>query len=254
MFQINDAENDGFTRSFSLVSLIFAAWSLIYGGIYIIRFRTMRSMKRASSFAQEAQQSRMNIFWNVWVMLALPAVWLAWSMITFFAAILSFVWTSGASSDNPQNPTRKIERIPRGIITVIFALGLVYFVLILQSFRSYSGEARFFKPDGTAQDLALQTGRLSMSDQSPERSRAPAPGGGPRTNGHAYGSNYDTDLIARGYAVPQVVRTQSRPQQSNTEADHDLEKGEPRVVGVENRGVEGEAVDRGSPGIGGLDL
>ena len=74
--------------------------------MYIVRFGTMRKTYKAA-FAlprktykaaewatvrillyrvklpllinnQEAQKSRTGIFWNVWVLLAMPAAWLAW--------------------------------------------------------------------------------------------------------------------------------------------------------------------------------
>ena len=120
MFQIPSALNDPLTRTAALLSLVCALMSLSYGCIYIVRFGTMRSMYRASRWAevsillvsraarrltathvdlQEAQSSRTSILWNVWVMLAAPAVWLAWSMVTFLVSILSFVWRTGATDD-----------------------------------------------------------------------------------------------------------------------------------------------------------
>jgi len=139
MFQINDATVQAITRPASLISLICAVWSLIYGGVYILRFGTMRSMYKASRWALEAQRSEIYIMWNVWVLLALPAVWLAWSMIAFFTAIMSFVWTSGSSSDNPQPPSARIETIPRVIVSFIFVAGLVYFALVIRTFANYGG-------------------------------------------------------------------------------------------------------------------
>ena len=58
---------------------------------------------------QEAQRSKTSIFWNVWVLLSMPAVWVAWSMITFFIAIISFIWTTGSSTDNPQVLQHKVR-------------------------------------------------------------------------------------------------------------------------------------------------
>ena len=68
--------------------------SLLYGCLYIIRFGSMKAMHKASGWAdvgprsrvlllkltdeQEARQTTTNIVWNVWVMLAMPAVWLSW--------------------------------------------------------------------------------------------------------------------------------------------------------------------------------
>ena len=70
--------------------------SLLYGCLYIIRFGTMKRMHKASAWAnvsshshlapfitilmpfQEAQKRREAILWNVWVLLAMPVVWLTW--------------------------------------------------------------------------------------------------------------------------------------------------------------------------------
>ncbi|GBE85243.1 hypothetical protein SCP_0704300 [Sparassis crispa] len=77
MFQIEAAANDSFARSAALFSLVFALMSLCYGCVYIVRFGAMRSMGRASRWAEEAQKSETAVFWNIWNLLATPAIWLA---------------------------------------------------------------------------------------------------------------------------------------------------------------------------------
>ena len=52
MFQAQDAENDPLTRTAALCSLISALMSLSYGIMYIVHFGNMRSMYRASRFAE----------------------------------------------------------------------------------------------------------------------------------------------------------------------------------------------------------
>lgn len=52
MFQIEDAATDPLTRTAALLSLICAIMSLSYGCMYIVRFGTMRSMYRASIWAE----------------------------------------------------------------------------------------------------------------------------------------------------------------------------------------------------------
>ncbi len=95
MFQVPDAAYDPITRTAALISMICALMSLTYGCIYIVRFGTMRSMYRASRWAevslnlmkdyntslnvlQEARKTYTVIWWNAWILLAMPAVWLAW--------------------------------------------------------------------------------------------------------------------------------------------------------------------------------
>src|SRR5258708_5945111 len=74
-------------------------------------------------------------------MLAAPGVWLAWSMIAFVVAIMSFVWRTG-TSDDPTDPTARLlppeEGLgPRIVITGVLVLGLAYLVMIVSTFRTY---------------------------------------------------------------------------------------------------------------------
>ncbi|KAL1679233.1 hypothetical protein EV122DRAFT_289766 [Schizophyllum commune] len=143
MFQIPDAATDPVTRNAALLSLICALMSLSYGCIYIVRFGTMRSMYRASRWAEEARRTKTAILWNVWVLLAMPAVWLSWSMVMFITTILSFVWRTGAVNDPEERDALPIHiaLVPRVIITAVFGLGMVYFILIVNSLRSYGSRA-----------------------------------------------------------------------------------------------------------------
>lgn len=52
MFQVDEAVNDPLVRSSALFSLVFALMSLSYGCVYIVQFGTMRSMDRASRWAE----------------------------------------------------------------------------------------------------------------------------------------------------------------------------------------------------------
>ncbi|KAJ3755358.1 hypothetical protein EV360DRAFT_85976 [Lentinula raphanica] len=171
MFQIDSAETDPLTRTAALLSLICAIMSLSYGCIYIVRFGTMRSMYRASIWAevcapiihtnpllthsltpfpifsdshplQEAQKTKTLLWWNVWVLLAMPAIWMSWSMILFILSILSFVWRTGDSSDPQDRPplSDAAELGPRVAITFVFLLGMVYFFLIVRTLRGYGSK------------------------------------------------------------------------------------------------------------------
>ncbi|KIK63945.1 hypothetical protein GYMLUDRAFT_40154 [Collybiopsis luxurians FD-317 M1] len=145
MFQINNAATDPLTRTAALLSLICALMSLSYGCIYIVRFATMRSMYRASIWAEEAQKTRTLVYWNVWVLLAMPAVWMSWSMILFITSIMSFVWRTGAESDPDERPplSDKWALGPRIAITFVFFIGMVYFFLIVKTLRSYGANGRW---------------------------------------------------------------------------------------------------------------
>jgi hypothetical protein len=91
---------------------------------------------------QEAQKTETAIFWNVWVLLALPGVWLAWSVLAFVVAIMSYVWREGAKDENKSPLPQRLELGPRIGITCQLVLGLVYFALVIRTFRNYGESGR----------------------------------------------------------------------------------------------------------------
>ncbi|PPQ98668.1 hypothetical protein CVT26_013814 [Gymnopilus dilepis] len=138
ILQIPSAAADPATRYTALLSMICALMSLLYGCIYIIRFGTMRKTYKGAEWAQEAQKSRTGIFWNVWVLLAMPATWLSWSMVMYIVTIMSFVWRTtpfSQPSTTDESPVQVL--IPRLIISLVVTLGVVYFFLIATTLRKY---------------------------------------------------------------------------------------------------------------------
>ncbi|KAK7031649.1 hypothetical protein R3P38DRAFT_2522284 [Favolaschia claudopus] len=137
MLQIEQASHP-VIRTSALFSLICALMSLLFGCMFIIRFETMRKMHKASSFANEAQKQSANVWWNIWVLLAMPAVWLAWSIIMFLACIMSFIWLTGSSRDSVDvTLSARAALGSRIALTLVFALGVIYFVLIVRTFHRY---------------------------------------------------------------------------------------------------------------------
>ncbi|KAG1800327.1 uncharacterized protein HD556DRAFT_1230443 [Suillus plorans] len=163
MFQNTMMAQDPVIRTAALLSLTSALMSLFFGCIYIVRFGTMRSMYKATRWAEEARKTTTFIWWNVWVLLAMPAVWLAWSMCFFIAAILSFVWRSDSSTDNtspaPLSPTAVLG--PRIAITALFIVGLIDFVLIVNTLHNY-GRTR----DVEAEMRLLGTGESTQAHRA----------------------------------------------------------------------------------------
>ncbi|KAG2153506.1 uncharacterized protein EDB93DRAFT_220268 [Suillus bovinus] len=161
MFQNTEMSQDPVVRTAALLSLTSALMSLSFGCIYIVRFGTMRSMYKATRWAEEARKTTTFIWWNVWVLLAMPAVWLAWAMCFFIVAILSFVWRSGSSSNNPSpaplSPTAILG--PRIAVTTLFIVGLIDFVLIVNTLHNY----------GRTRDVEGEMGLLSMDESSQAR-------------------------------------------------------------------------------------
>lgn len=135
IFQIEGVNSDPLTRSASLCSLNCALLSLLYGCFFIIRFSGMRRVYRAAEWAIEAQHDH-NMFWNVWVMLAMPAIWLVWSILAYVAAVMSFMWRIRPGAAIAQIPPRE-EFALRVLICLIFAIGVVYALLIINTLRRY---------------------------------------------------------------------------------------------------------------------
>ncbi|KAF5313561.1 hypothetical protein D9611_010191 [Ephemerocybe angulata] len=161
ILQIEAAAANPLTRFSALLSLVCAFMSLLYGCLYIIRFGTMRKTHKAAEWANESERSSTSIFWNVWVMLAMPAVWLGWSvaldffkpssysdehhmnrsMILYLVCVMSFVWQTGTVSDRVPASLLAGDLevlVPRIIISAVLGLGFVYLVLIALTFRRYS--------------------------------------------------------------------------------------------------------------------
>ncbi|KAJ3539089.1 hypothetical protein NMY22_g4892 [Coprinellus aureogranulatus] len=143
ILQIDAASEDPYSRYFALSSLICALISLLYGCVYIIRFGTMRKPYKAAEWALEAKKSKV-FYWNVWVLLAMPAVYLAWSLLLFVCCIMSFVWRTGIPEPEP-DPNAEAKKsdpvamhmILRTIVSFILALGLIYGALIVSTFQRY---------------------------------------------------------------------------------------------------------------------
>ncbi|KAF9443767.1 hypothetical protein P691DRAFT_678856 [Macrolepiota fuliginosa MF-IS2] len=138
LFQIDSAANDPVTRSLAFWSLILALWSLVYGCLYVIQFRRMRSESIMIEWALEAEK-RDGIFWNTWVMLALPAVSLAWSVLVFLVAIIWFMWRSRANPPPDISfPASSSTELGFRIFTCgLFAAAVVYLILVLMRFFQF---------------------------------------------------------------------------------------------------------------------
>ena len=122
---------------------------------------------------QEAQKTETAIFWNVWVLLALPGIWLAWSVLAFIVAIMSFVWCSGADGETHTSLSPHAELGPRIVITCQFVLGLVYFVLVIHTFRNYGEVGRKARVVQRLADVTVELETRRNRDRDDGRARAP---------------------------------------------------------------------------------
>ncbi|KIM41592.1 hypothetical protein M413DRAFT_27906 [Hebeloma cylindrosporum] len=138
ILQIESAADDPLTRYLAIFSLICSLISLLFGCMYIIRFGTMRKTYKAAEWALEAKKTKTVIWWNVWVLLAMPVVWLTWSIMLYIACIMSFIWRTSAQDANPPADLSESGLLAvRIVITVVLGIGMLYGWLILSTFSRY---------------------------------------------------------------------------------------------------------------------
>ncbi|KAJ7339203.1 hypothetical protein DFH08DRAFT_705094, partial [Mycena albidolilacea] len=138
MLQIDAAASDPIARTTAILSLISALMSVLFGSMYIIRFGTMRKMYKAAIWADEAQNTRTSVLWNEWIMLAIPAVWLAWSLILFVTCIMAYAWRTGAAEDPVNAALSNNAALGLRIgASAVLGVALVYFFLVVKTFRKY---------------------------------------------------------------------------------------------------------------------
>ncbi|KAF7329936.1 hypothetical protein MKEN_00257500 [Mycena kentingensis (nom. inval.)] len=143
MLQIDAAANDALTRITALLALIGTFVSLLFGSIYIVRFGTMRRMYKAACWAMDAEAGKTNILWSAWILLALPSVWLAWSMIFFVVCIMAFVWRTGAASDAAREGLGLSDGAAlamRVLVTLELLLAVMYLGCVFRTFATYGEE------------------------------------------------------------------------------------------------------------------
>ncbi|PPQ90047.1 hypothetical protein CVT25_006340 [Psilocybe cyanescens] len=139
ILQIDTAAQDPLIRYTLLFSQVCAVVSLLHGCLYSIRFdSSMRKTYKAAQWANEAQRTQTNLWWNIWVLLAMPAIWLGWSSIFYIIAIMSFVWRTDTQDSPPPAPlSPHALLIVRILISLVLALGLASALLSLMTFHQY---------------------------------------------------------------------------------------------------------------------
>ncbi|KAF9527384.1 hypothetical protein CPB83DRAFT_856456 [Crepidotus variabilis] len=188
LLQIDAAAADPVTRHLALFSLICSLISLLFGCMYIVRFGSMRKTYRAAEWALEAKKTKTVIWWNVWVLLAMPVVWLTWSIILYIACIMTFIWRTGPPDASPPSTISAHGLlVTRTMLSFVLFIGIIYACLVLATFRRYGGAMdRAWKAriDGWLEETALspQAPPYSIQDvhHSPRYRQERQPLGTPR--------------------------------------------------------------------------
>ncbi|KAF8638488.1 hypothetical protein AX17_002176 [Amanita inopinata Kibby_2008] len=136
VLQLEGTSGSALIQCTALMSLISALMSLTYGCLYIIRFETMRRPYKAMQWAWDARNISRSIWWNVFILLALPSVWLAWSLTLFLICTMAIVWKAASHTRDPHG----IGPLPLSVqitVSAFLLVGLIYLVLVVSTFARY---------------------------------------------------------------------------------------------------------------------
>ncbi|KAJ7585114.1 hypothetical protein C8J56DRAFT_829369 [Mycena floridula] len=139
ILQIDAASTDPVARTVAIMSLLCALMSLLYGCLYTIRFATMRQLHKAAMWASGAEKQKTAILWSPAVMMAMPVVWLSWSLILFIVCIMAYVWRTQSIDDPVVRTTSKgVAMGTRIAISSLLLLGIIYLLAMIHTFSHYS--------------------------------------------------------------------------------------------------------------------
>ncbi|TFK63961.1 hypothetical protein BDN72DRAFT_775248 [Pluteus cervinus] len=112
--------------------------SLLYGCMYSIRFFDLKKSYKSLQWAENAQRNQLNPFWNIWVFMAMPAIWLVWSLVAYLICLMAYIWRVEGDNLATKTPTRCILGL-RIVVSCVLFLGLMYLCLIINALRQYGG-------------------------------------------------------------------------------------------------------------------
>ncbi|KAJ2920839.1 hypothetical protein H1R20_g2834, partial [Candolleomyces eurysporus] len=143
----------------------------------------MRAPHKVAEWAQKTQNkglSLRSLIWNVWLMLALPAIWLIWSLLFYITCIMVLIW-SVKIRGSPAEFNRPVAYAARVVISLILTAGFAYLVMAVREFIELSKDSKFkeyfdkwvarkssssLHTNGPASNLNLDHGRQDMTTVS----------------------------------------------------------------------------------------
>ncbi|TFK72066.1 hypothetical protein BDN72DRAFT_378122 [Pluteus cervinus] len=180
MIQISDIASQAPTRAASLLSLLCSLTSLLCGCIYAMRTPSMRRVTESTKWIEETIQHK-TVLWNVWVLIAMPAIWLVWSIVFFLLNVMLYTWQTGTEL-TPMTKNGSI--IVRTVVTFTFVLQMFYLALVIITLFRWSKPPRrswkmddFREPEPPLLHATSLGFQIPASDQGIPLSndRAPSP-------------------------------------------------------------------------------
>ncbi|KAJ7718141.1 hypothetical protein B0H16DRAFT_1387856 [Mycena metata] len=127
VLQITSAAYDPAVRTVVQLSIVCLFFGVIYALVLSVTFGKLQLGVMRIITENPSREA----FWNLWVMLSMPLVWITWGGIYFVIFMAVFFWRSGASNepDDDHKPSPDQEYAPRAITSILMIVGVVYFIL-----------------------------------------------------------------------------------------------------------------------------
>ncbi|TFK67815.1 hypothetical protein BDN72DRAFT_898644 [Pluteus cervinus] len=95
LFAIFGLDTNTYTRTFAMLAFVCSLMVLLYGCTYIIRFGSIKPEGTLRIWVKEMRDKDDSLkmyLWNGGHIMAMPAIWLAWSILFFIVSFFFFVW------------------------------------------------------------------------------------------------------------------------------------------------------------------
>jgi magnesium-transporting ATPase (P-type) len=138
------------------ISLLCAIFSLLYGYLYSIQLSAMQTVDKAIRWSYEAQKSSANFVWNVWVLLAMPAVSFVWSVVFLIAGIMALVWRGRRHTRISDDEALTIKVI----ITSLLIIAVLYLAAMMRMFNRFGSRMEWGWQRNVRESLYVAPGNV----------------------------------------------------------------------------------------------
>ncbi|KAJ7450575.1 hypothetical protein FB451DRAFT_719502 [Mycena latifolia] len=147
ILQISSAAYDPIVRTVLWLSIVCLFFGATYAVILLWTFGKLEMNTQGLDWIRQVTRPPNNRFWNLCIMLSMPAAWISWGAISFAFCIVTFLWRSGATDekDESSKPSPTQEYGPRFTATFIFILGAIYLGLIIRDVKMMGSDSSKLK-------------------------------------------------------------------------------------------------------------
>jgi len=142
MFQIPSIMNSSVLPIVAHFVLLCTMMSLIYTCLLGVYFEGWKSISTSEKWMQEVRTADPHTFWNVWVLISLPALWTCWAIFSFLVSMVLFVWPLGQQDSSQDSLDGAQESLGARVFLLMVALaGAAHLALAISSLRRVNNPA-----------------------------------------------------------------------------------------------------------------